>query len=256
MNLDTEHRPIAFQPKTHRIAIADQEGKICLIDSLAGTIKVKLPVPSGNSPVSHLCFSRDGRYLSATRMDFDVILWDLVILKQSLAEFGIEEKLTPCIDHSTTVPLSSIKIDRGRLTPPKEWHHFWRMLASQETLEGRWTDALDSVNKAILDCPPKEIKSLAELQTLRGNLLWRCGRSEEAKDAWKSAIDLSPESFSACRTLIILHAAGPQALRDIPRAMALTGILLSNDRFRQDAHILQGIAQVRLGNAKRGAKDS
>ncbi|MBY0589556.1 protein kinase [bacterium] len=243
--IDHHDRPIAYQPNSQTVAVAGPGGRVYLVDSHGGTTKTLLPIPEGQNRISSLTFSPDGRRLSATRVDFDVTIWDLFLLEQQLADMGIQEELVPPLPPSPPKPVNSIMVDRGKLPPAREWHTYWRMLAIQETLEKRWMDALDSIENAIADCPSDESKSLAELQTLRGNLLWRCNRSEEAREAWKSAIDLSPESLAACRSLATLYVAGPVGLREPVRALALTAVLQSRDRYRADAQVLIGMAQVR-----------
>ncbi|MBX9652807.1 protein kinase [bacterium] len=253
--LDFEDMPMAFQPDTHRIAAIRPDGDVCLLDADSGLVLARLHVHERRGRISSLSFSADGRRLAMNRLYSDVNVWDLLPLEQELQRIGLPEDLTPAKESSPVGLLPSLTVDRGPLVLGKDWHKYWRILASYEAIQRRWTDALNSIDRAIESCPLSETQSRVDLITLRGDFLVRCGRAREARDAWRAAIDLSPESLAACRSLAILYVAGPSELRQPDRVAALTTILHGDDRYQSDIMILLGMAQVRMGRFREALTD-
>jgi hypothetical protein len=81
--------PSDFSPRDSTLAIADENRILRLIDTTTAAVRVTLESPNANT-IQEIRFSPDGRWLSASRWDAAIEVWDLGRLQRRLAEFGLD----------------------------------------------------------------------------------------------------------------------------------------------------------------------
>lgn len=212
--------PLAFSPDGCLLALARSPQRIQLVDPATGREIATLSAP-GPSAITSLCFSPDGSRLGVANGREGVHLWDLRAIRQQLADLGLDWSLPPyppAEDLKTTTP-----VHVHVLQDPKEtWRSYWLVRGRAHQVFAQPSEAVIDFTEALKILPADTPSGQrAELLQLRARNLIRIRGYDAALADLQKAVELAPDSPTACHELARFYVLGPARLRDPREAWRL-----------------------------------
>ena len=210
--------------------MAMSETLVRVVDTQTHETLCNLEAPYGLS-INSLSFDQDGRHLLGATERRPVIVWNLPLIRNSLAGLGLDwggpgmERGLPAVALATNVitALGSL-IDRDRL----------RALMIERSLE-------DSASTSSLE-------TQIGLWNNKGFIhLQKLNEIPEAIAAYESAIELDPTDAWACRDLGLIYLFGPPELRNSEKALDLLLVAAEMEPHNLDNVSRLGMAVYRFG---------
>lgn len=245
--------PIAFQPGGHLIAVGDSFYRTRLYDRETGHNVANLTHSLNESAGPYwLSFSPDGTRLAMTRFLFDVLVWDLAVLRKELSEVGLDvislPERHPSAEMAQGCCIRNVTVQRGTQLPlPEHWFTFWQKLAEHEASLNNWPDAIDDINRGLDQHRLPVGRDRAKLLVLRGTYHLRNGDARGARDDWIEAVSLAPENVEATRSLARMLVLGPTEYQDPGRSLALISALAAAPNPEVQDTLILGATRLRLG---------
>jgi tetratricopeptide (TPR) repeat protein len=167
-----------------------------------------------------LAFSADGSRLAVTRKNsFGV--WDLGSLKSQLLEHQIPADFLPDRRKQTDREVA-ITVERGEdLLGPNEWWRGYDLLATFESLQFNYADAVDNLDSALRLIQATDTRSRATVLVRRSRFLQMLDMHRMALADLRQALRLEPEDQQVIKALADFLDSGPEGLQDKSEAAGL-----------------------------------
>jgi serine/threonine protein kinase/WD40 repeat protein len=110
----------AFSPDGTMLALAYAARVVRLVEPRSGRELATLAAPNSPQGAMKLCFSPDGSHLAGVVQSLGVQLWDLRLIRQQLAEMGLDWELPPYQPAEAPSPVEylTVKIEAGSEPSP------------------------------------------------------------------------------------------------------------------------------------------
>jgi WD40 repeat protein/Tfp pilus assembly protein PilF len=212
--------PLAFSPDGRMLALQCTTEHLQLVDPATGRETASLSAP-GSRRITWVCFSPDGSRLGVTNAQEEVHLWDLRATRRQLAELGLDWSLPlypPAKDVENNQPARVQVLQESK----ESWRSYWLVRGRAHQVFGQSSEAVIDFTEALrvlrLDAPPRQRSELLQLRALN---FARNQAYEAALADLQKAVELAPDSATACHDLARLYVTGPQRLRDAHEALPL-----------------------------------
>lgn len=237
--------PLAFQPGGKLLAVAGPLQNVMLYDRESARLVARLP-HSDEGIFSHLAFSPDGSRLVVVRSGLGFSIWDLRRLQSDLVALGLPaaDWVAKSTVPPTSAPTQRVTIDTSPLSPDL-WYRCWERLAQHEANEKQWPDAIRDIYAALNLVGSEDSRAVAALRVKLGEYHLLNDEHAQARDSWRSALALKPESLSATRNLAWLLLLGPSEVRDATGAIASIAILEDRGELADEVTILKALVHIR-----------
>jgi serine/threonine protein kinase/WD40 repeat protein/Tfp pilus assembly protein PilF len=266
--------PLAFSPDGKILAIAVtglSSQPVRLVDPLTRREFATLSVPYPEF-VRWLCFSPDGSQLAACCSGHGIRVWDLRLIRQQLADMGLDWDLPPYPSVESAAPPKPlrVKVTGGDLARPQtaasphdqlalyslaialaplsvhpDPYH-WRGHVYERL--GKPQQAIDDFSAALrLLPPPANPKLQAHLHFVRARNYRQLKDYEQAIADLEKALEFAPQAADACNDLAWLYATGPENLRNPKKALSLAKSAVDLNPKRRELLNTLGVVYYRLG---------
>jgi WD40 repeat protein len=237
-----EGAAIAVSPRL--IALATSSRKILLLASQGRQVVATL-THAEPGIISWLSFDPGGARLAVTRSGRDVVVWDLRLLNEHLAELGLESPALAASAGQAAAAPAAITVQRGTLPAPDGWAKKSMLIAWEEALKGNFSGAVSDASEALQLLPRSERPQRARILEIRGTWHLQNGYPEAARDDWQEALALVPNLPEPTLALARLFVLGPSHLRN-PRLGLLLGWAASEQQpDSSNVRLILGIALTR-----------
>jgi serine/threonine protein kinase/WD40 repeat protein/Flp pilus assembly protein TadD len=205
--------PLAFSPDGRLLAVAHSGRAIRLLEPETGRLVATLTAPA-ELLLADLRFSPDGGRLAAATEGHAVQLWDLRLIRQQLAEIGLDWD-HPAPPPPAAGPAPRVTADSGNLARPQS-----APPPANPQRPANSPQAVIEKTTAALKANPDDVEAYHQ----RGHALERAGRYAAAVEDFSEALRRRPDDahFLACRGMDLGKLGRhPAAVADLERSLAL-----------------------------------
>jgi serine/threonine protein kinase/WD40 repeat protein/Flp pilus assembly protein TadD len=255
-----------FSPDGSLLGLEVVHGVVSLLDP--GSCREVARLESPEQAEGGCMFTPDGTRLIASSNDARAIhVWDLRLIRQRLAEFGLDWELPPYGEPAATKPIGAVLMDVGvRAAPTAGKDAFLAPLALRSLQvalvpyhpdtyheRGHVYAARGELDKAVADFTealrwqPPDAPRQAHLYLSRSDALMRSRREAEAAADLHKVLELTPKDPLPFNNLAYLYVNGPPELRDPKKALALARQGLRVAPGHWYCRNTLGVAHYRLG---------
>jgi serine/threonine protein kinase/WD40 repeat protein/Tfp pilus assembly protein PilF len=235
--------PLAFSGDSRLLALTLTPHTVQLVDPVSGQELATLTAPDEHV-IQWLCFNYGGSELAATTAHHRVQLWDLRLLRQQLADVGLDWDRPPYPPANAETPKPiQINVERGDAVWPKPAldpasmrqaigvdslvlalnpfnFYAYQHRGDAHMVLAETRPALQDYNLA-LACMPKDHPRRAEVLQARADMLQELREFAKAQSDLEQVLELAPEQADACNSLAWIYLTGPEKLPNAARALAL-----------------------------------
>jgi WD40 repeat protein/Tfp pilus assembly protein PilF len=244
--------PLAFSPDGKILASAaggPSSQPVRLVEPSSGREFATLSVPNPEW-ILWLCFSPDGSQLAAACSGHGIRVWDLRLIRQQLADIGLDWDLPPYPPMKSPSPAKplQVKVVLGNLAKLQPGHDPLPPASLKDQLAlyslaiavaplplhpepyhqrghvyerlGQSRQAMEDFSAALLR-QPADPKQQAHLHAVRARNHRHLGNYEQSIADFEEALKFDSEQSGTCNDLAWLYVTGPENLRNPTRALTL-----------------------------------